>query len=173
MESAKRTETELIIRWMIRADMSQVLAIEREAFDYPWDEKTFVLTIIQRNVIGLVAEADSRIVGYAVYALQPRRIDLLNLAVRNTHRRLGIGTAMIDKLKGKLSLKRRVSITADVIDTNDRGHAFFHSQGFKARLLPDYDELPDGELRDAYRFQFSVSGRGRRPTSTPKQRRAS
>jgi ribosomal-protein-alanine N-acetyltransferase len=57
------------IRWMVRRDMPEVLAIEGESFQNAWHEQDFVRCLRQRNCIGMVAEADMRITGYMIYEL--------------------------------------------------------------------------------------------------------
>ena len=54
---ASRTQ----IRWLIRRDMDDVLAIERASFQFPWTEEEFLCCLRQRNCIGTVAELDHRI----------------------------------------------------------------------------------------------------------------
>ena len=44
------------IRWMIRRDMPEVLAVEGESFEFPWCEEDFLRCLRQRNCIGMVAE---------------------------------------------------------------------------------------------------------------------
>ena len=46
------------IRWMIRRDMSDVLEIENNSFEFPWFEEDFIRCLRQRNCIGMVAEYD-------------------------------------------------------------------------------------------------------------------
>ena len=53
---ASRTQ----IRWLIRRDMDDVLAIERASFQFPWTEEEFLCCLRQRNCIGTVAELDHR-----------------------------------------------------------------------------------------------------------------
>ena len=69
------------MRWMIRRDMPEVLAIEAESFEFPWPEEDFIRCLRGRNFIGMVAEYDDRIVGFMIYELTKKRIEVLNLAV--------------------------------------------------------------------------------------------
>ena len=75
------TCTRCAIRWMIRADMPDVLAIEQDVFEFPWFEQDFVRCLRQRNCIGMVAEQGDRVVGYMIYELHKSRLHLLNFAV--------------------------------------------------------------------------------------------
>ncbi len=49
-------EVRVHIRWMIRRDMPEVLAIEATSFEFPWLDDDFVRTLRRRNCIGMVAE---------------------------------------------------------------------------------------------------------------------
>ena len=95
------------IRWMIRRDMPKVLDIENESFDNPWKEEDFIRCLRQRNCIGVVAECDNEIIGFSIYELHPNKLILVNLAVAKKHRRIGVGSLMIQRLKSKLSQERR------------------------------------------------------------------
>jgi len=143
------------IRWLVRRDMPEVLAIEAESFEFPWQEEDFVRCLHQRNCIGMVAECNRRVVGYMIYELTRNRIHLLNLAVASDHRRRGVGTQMIAKLINKLSSQRRSRITLEVRETNLPAQLFFRANGFRAVcVLHDfYDDTPE----DAYLMQYSYT----------------
>lgn len=142
-------------RWMIRADMPYVLDIERQCFEFPWYERDFQLALRQRNCIGMVAEHGEQIVGYMVYELHKTRLHVLNFAVAYEFRRQGVGRQMIDKLVGKLSSQRRVSMTLEVRETNLAAQLFFKEMGFKAvNILKDYYE---DSAEDAYLMKFRVN----------------
>ena len=69
------------IRWMIRRDMPEVLAIEEQCFEFPWSEEDFIRCLRQRNCIGMVAEHSERVVGFMIYELHKNRLHILNFAV--------------------------------------------------------------------------------------------
>src|SRR4051794_39786908 len=62
------------IRWMIRRDMPEVLAIEHASFDFPWGEEEFLRVLRQRNCIGMVAEHGERVVGFMIYELHKSKL---------------------------------------------------------------------------------------------------
>jgi [ribosomal protein S18]-alanine N-acetyltransferase len=114
-------------RWMIRQDMPEVL----ECGGSMGEEK--ILTHLRRcNVIGMVAERGGRVRGYVLYRLERSRFVLLDFAVNPDDRRLGVGAAMTDKLKGKLSPGRRNRIALDVPEWNLSMQLFLKAQGFIA-----------------------------------------
>lgn len=145
-------EARVHIRWMIRRDMPKVLAIEAECFEFPWLEEDFILCLRQRNCIGMVAEHDDRVVGFMIYELNKTQIQILNFAVAANERRCGIGTQMVAKLIGKLSIQRRSRIALEVRETNLAAQLFFRANEFRAVsvLRNYYDDTPG----DAYLMQY-------------------
>ena len=139
------------IRWMIRRDMTDVLEIENASFEFPWNEDDFVRCLRQRNCIGMVAEQDDTIVGFMIYELHKTRLHILNFAVHQDHRCLGVGTTMVEKLKSKLSHQRRNRIVLEVRETNLEAQLFFKRQEFLA--LSVLRNFYDDTVEDAYLMQ--------------------
>jgi ribosomal-protein-alanine N-acetyltransferase len=140
------------IRWMIRRDMREVLDIESESFEFPWSEDDFINCLRQRNCIGMVADHADRVVGFMIYELHKSRLHVLNFAVADDVRRRGVGTQMLNKLRGKLSDQRRNRILLEVRETNLAAQLFFRDTGFKAVsvLRGYYADSPE----DAYLMQY-------------------
>ncbi|HAN96003.1 MAG TPA: ribosomal-protein-alanine N-acetyltransferase [Planctomycetaceae bacterium] len=137
---------------MIRRDMPEVLRIESSAFEFPWTEEDFIRCLRQRNCIGMVAEAGDRIVGFMVYELHKNQLHILNFAVLDECRRQGVGSQMIEKLVGKLSLQRRSRIQLEVRETNLSAQVFFRNLGFRAvSVLKDHY---DDSTEDAYVMSY-------------------
>ena len=142
------------VRWLIRRDMHDVLIIERASFPDPWTEEDFLHCLRQRYCIGMVAERDGLIVGYMIYTLHDKRLELLNLAVLPDCRRQGVGRAMVDKLIDKLNQQRRRRISLKVIESNLPGQLFFRAMGFRARKVVHgwYDTTDE----DAYLMDYRI-----------------
>jgi len=121
------------IRWLIRRDMDEILEIERTAFCVPWTESDFLECLRAQRVIGTIIEDESnQIAGYLLYELRDRSFHLIRLAIARSWRRNGLGTALIAKIRGKLSPSQRSAITIDVPDSNTGAHLFLQSCGFRA-----------------------------------------
>jgi len=139
MDSDQKQAVRIHIRWMIRRDMPEVLAIEDESFEFPWPERDFVRCLRHRNCIGMVAEHENRVVGFMIYELHAARIHVLNFGVAPDYRRRGVGSQMVAKLVAKLSSQRRSRIVLEVRERNLGGQLFFRTQGFRAvSVLRDY-----------------------------------
>jgi len=88
----------LQIRRLTYADLPQVIAVERRAFTTPWSLAMFVLELSKPSGICLAALLDGRIVGYLVCSRYDTVWHLMNVAVDDRLRRVGIATALIEHL---------------------------------------------------------------------------
>ena len=142
------------VRWMIRRDLVEVLAIEQEAFEFPWSEDDFIRCLRQRNCIGMVAEMAESVVAFMIYELHRSRLHVVNLAVRRSHRRLGVGTLLLDRLAAKLAPDRRDRILLEVRERNLPAQVFFRALGYRAiAVLKDFYQ---DSTEDAYLMQYQV-----------------
>jgi ribosomal-protein-alanine N-acetyltransferase len=163
----QKQEVRVHIRWLIRRDMPEVLAIEAESFEFPWLGNDFAHSLRQRNCIGMIAEYENQVVGFMIYELHKTRIHVLNLAVAGEFRRCGVGSQMIAKLIAKLSVHRRSRIILEVRETNLAAQLFFRENGFRAVsvLRSYYADTPE----DAYIMQHRY--RSERQTAAESSRR--
>jgi ribosomal-protein-alanine N-acetyltransferase len=106
----------------------------------------------------MVAESDGRVVGFMIYSLHKNFLCLMDFAVTPECRKLGVGQAMMQKLKDKLALghkRRRISL--HVSENNLSAQLFFRSQGFRAvKVERDFYEV-GGE--SAYKMIYVLGGR--------------
>lgn len=152
--TTRKPTVDVHLRWMVRRDMPEVLAIEKQCFEFPWSEDDFIRCLRQRNCIGFVAEHCEKIVGFMIYELHSNRIHILNFVVHEDCRFKGVGEAMVNKLKGNLTSDRRSRIMLEIRESNLDAQLFFKACGFRCiSVLRDFyqdDETND----DAYLFQF-------------------
>lgn len=142
------------IRWMIRRDIEQVMAIESAVFEFPWTTDDFVNVLRRRNSIGLVAVDSKEVVhGYLFYEIRRKYLRLLNVAVHPQRLRIGIGSRLISKIKSRL-INRRTQIVLEVRETNLAAQLFFRKHGFRAThiLRNMYKESRE----DLYLMQYSL-----------------
>lgn len=141
--------------------MAEVLEIERLSFEFPWFEEDFIRCLRQRNCIGLVAEAgmSERVVGFIIYELWKTKIHILNIAVHPASRRRDVASQIMEKMLGKLSSQLRVSLTAEVRETNLPAQLFFKSHGFRAVtvLRNCYQDTEEDAYLFRHRFQEAIA----------------
>lgn len=166
-----RTAAPVYCRWMIAFDLPRVLEIERASFeaDY-WKENDFRQALRCQSVIGMVAEQEQDILGYTLYELHKKSVDILNFAVDPRRRREGVGTILINKLKYKLLSHRRQKLTAITPESSLLMLQFLRAHRFRAKgLLKNYCDGEDAiamtyipTVDDAKRlgmeFQFASLG---------------
>lgn len=119
------------IRWAASADYNEILGIEEDQFPDPWTKRDFKLALNDRSTVLKVYEEEGRVLGYVLYKIAKRRMDVLNLAVAYEHMRRGIGREMIKKLISDLSRDGRKQLTARVRERNLAGQLFFRAMGFR------------------------------------------
>lgn len=147
-----KAQVRVHIRWMIRRDMPEVLAIEHASYEFPWCEEEFLRVLRQRNCIGMVAECGERVVGFMIYELHKSRLQVLNLAVAPEYRRMGVGRQMVAKLVGKLSSHRRTKILLQTRESNLPAQLYFRALDFRAVEVVREAYEDTGE--DAYVLQY-------------------
>ena len=159
MGSDQKQGVRVHIRWMIRRDMPEVLAVEQESFEFPWSDEDFLRCLKQRNCIGMVAEHDDRVVGFMVYELNKTRIHVLNFAVALDFRRRAVGIQMISELINKLSDQHRTRIVLEVRETNMAAQLFFRALKFRAVsvLHNYYEDTPEDGYLMQYRYRHERS----------------
>lgn len=89
------------IRWLLRADMSAIAAFEGEDL-HGWGQHRLMHAMRHRDVIALVAEVGEKVVGFAVYLLRPKRLEVLRIAVHPDWRRRGIGSRLLGNIMQKI-----------------------------------------------------------------------
>jgi [ribosomal protein S18]-alanine N-acetyltransferase len=156
IDAITKARLRVYIRWMIRRDMPEVLAIEHSSFDFPWCEEEFLRVLRQRNCIGMVAEYGERVVGFMIYELHKAKLQVLNFAVHPEFRRRGEGRQMVAKLVSQLSSYRRTRIALHVRESSLPAQHFWAAMGFRAEGVEREFYEDTGE--DAYRMQYLFNG---------------
>ncbi len=152
MKSNPKQELRVHIRWILRRDWIEVMDIEFDSFEFPWLEEDFIHCLRRRNVIGLIAEHDERVVAFTVYALNKTQLHILKLAVAPEFRRQGIGSQITRKLIGKLSVRRRNRIVLEVRETATAAQLFWKHCGFRAVAV--VQDFYDNTTDDAYKMRY-------------------
>lgn len=123
------------IRWNIHRDLPAIMEIHRRSFTEPMTEEEILAHLRKREGIGMVAEIGDTIVGHMLYDLWKRKFHLVTLAVHPGYRRMGIGTEMVEKLRGKLSDQYRSHLTIDVHEDNLAAQLFLRECGLRATTV--------------------------------------
>lgn len=132
----------------------QVLQIEEESFEYPWERCDFTCHARQRNCLGRVAKHEEEVVGFMVYELHKTHFLILNFAVRSDFLRQGVGTQLMENMIEDRVNQRRNHITIKIHEDNKTGRDFLTANSYYATsLLRNYWEGfydPHYDSGDAY-----------------------
>ncbi|MBQ6346268.1 MAG: GNAT family N-acetyltransferase [Clostridia bacterium] len=93
-----------------------------------------------------VAEADGDLAGVILAGHDGRRGYIYHMAVAQTHRRHGIGSALVDRCLGALKLEGINKVALVAFRTNDAGNAFWERMGFSLRDDLNYRNRALSEL---------------------------
>lgn len=123
---------------MIRRDIREVLSIDAEATNEPWDKARYTEALKTRSRIGMVIEQPTKgrgrnvVVGTMVYSLHMRHIELERIVVKCSCRLQSLGRQMIAKLQGKLDGHRRTHLRVTVNESDLDTLLFLQAVGFSS-----------------------------------------
>lgn len=134
------------LRLAERADLLDIVRIERASFPQAWPLGAFERFLGQPGFV--VAVADSRVVGYVVADTesgQGRPIGhIKDLAVRPEWRRRGIGSRLLERAISVLTARGADRVKLEVRATNEDARALYKRFGFEAHhVVSSY--YADGE----------------------------
>ena len=164
---AHLTQEHIAIIFMSRSDIanvgggtSSVCRIENETASpgTRWSEDDFLRELSNKNTIGQVAHVNGEVVGFMFYNVEEKKIHLIHMSVAKAYQRKGIGSAMLDKLKAKLTLGRREAITVAVRETLLPAHLFLKKNKFLAFKVKEKAFVDTEEA--AYLFKFEIPSEG-------------
>jgi ribosomal-protein-alanine N-acetyltransferase len=116
------------IRAASSADIGAVAAIEAGAFSDPWSPAAFRTYL---DHLFLVADADGAVLGYLVAWASGSEAEILNLAVRPTARRRGVGRILLWDALGRLAAAGVSSVFLEVRPSNVAARALYAGAGFR------------------------------------------
>lgn len=141
-------------RWMQTKDLDSVTSIELKNNEFYITKEELITLLRRKSVVAIVAIDNDKVIGFIVCELMNRRIQILDMAVHHAYQLKGVGTLLIDKLKEKLSPKKRTKISIEVRETNLGLQLFLQKKEFLGiEVLKDY--YPDTH-EDAFVMTFIV-----------------
>ena len=118
------------IRVMTEDDVSAVMRIERDSYQFPWTEGIF-RDCLRVGYTCRVAEADGDMVGYAVMSAGAGEAHILNLCVRQDARCVGIGRQLINYMLNRARMAGMEDAFLEVRPSNTVAARLYQSLGFQ------------------------------------------
>ena len=110
--------------------LSQMVEIEKEAFDEPWTVGMFAPVFEDDNAYYLVGLLDGEVVCYGGFHKVLDEGQIANIAVRTDMRGQGFGRQLLQTLLDLAKTAGINRITLEVKDTNERAIGLYKSFGF-------------------------------------------
>ena len=163
------SEIPVQIRYLVIRDLPQVLAIEQTCFEFPWTEEEFRQCLQHHpNCLGIVAEHEGRVVGFAIYETPKSRIFITNIAVDPEFQRHNVARQMVQKLVERMIYQRRHKIVIEIRETNLSALLCFRALGFRASTV--LKNFYEDQSEDTYVLQYRLGAEHIDPVYAPAPR---
>ena len=138
----------MIIRKMERADIPQLVELEKLCFSDPWSEAAFEYELTNPLSLWLVASDGDVVAGYVGSQTVMGEADMMNIAVLPAFRRQKIAENLVSQLVESLNEKEAKSLTLEVRVSNVPAISLYEKLGFtQVGRRPGYYRNP---REDAY-----------------------
>jgi ribosomal-protein-alanine N-acetyltransferase len=130
--------------------LDAVLAIEVQAYTFPWTRGNFIDSIAAGYLARALVAVDGELVGYFVAMPGFDEMHLLNLTVSPLHEGRGHARRMLAELRALSTSFAAAAIWLEVRESNARARALYARDGFaEAGMRRDYYPAPQGRREDA------------------------
>lgn len=148
-------DSELTFRQMALEDISAVIQLENEVYQFPWTDRIFK-DCIRVGYDCWLAHLGNTIVAHAVISIAAGESHILNLSVTRNHQGKGIGKRFIQFLLNIARNKRAQIMMLEVRPSNIRAINCYSSAGFnEIGCRKDYYPAPNGK-EDALLFAKQI-----------------
>jgi ribosomal-protein-alanine N-acetyltransferase len=146
---------------MTTAHLDAVMAIENEAYPFPWTRGNFIDSLASGYPAQVLFDSDHRrrAIGYFVAMEGVDEMHLLNLTVAPEAQSQGHGRFMLDVLVDLCRQRRALQLWLEVRQSNPRARALYQRYGFRDMgVRRGYYPAAAGQREDALVMSLDVSG---------------
>ena len=116
-------------RLMTQDDLSVIMRIEEEAYQFPWS-LTIFSDCIKAGYTCWVSEIDNEIIGYAVFINAVQECHLLNLCIEPGLQGNGFGRRLLAKVLDDAKNNDASCVFLEVRPSNEQALQLYESEGF-------------------------------------------
>lgn len=121
----------------------QVAELEKTCFSDPWSENSVRSELSNPLSLWIVAVDGSKVVGYVGSQSVMGESDMMNLAVLEEYRRMGIAVRLVEELIKELSGLGNYQLTLEVRQSNTAAISLYEKMGFcQVGRRPNYYRNP-------------------------------
>ena len=146
----------LWFRRMTLSDLDRVMRVEREVYEFPWNERIFS-DCIRVGYLCWLALLERNLVGHAVISVAARESHMLNLSIARNYQGQGYGRQFIEFLVQQARERDASTMLLEVRPSNAAAIHCYHASGFnQIGSRKDYYPAADGR-EDALLFARELS----------------
>lgn len=121
---------EIQIRAMTEADLPSVVAVERNAYQFPWSEGIF-RDCLRVGYTCRVVELAGEVIGHGILSVGAGEAHVLNVCVREEFRCRGVGRRLMDYLLERGRAAGMTEAFLEVRPSNTAAIRLYQSMGFR------------------------------------------
>ena len=130
--------------------LDAVLAIEVQAYPFPWTRGNFIDSIAAGYLARVLLAADGELIGYFVAMPGFEEMHLLNVTVSARHRSQGHARRLLAELYALSASFAATAVWLEVRESNTRARELYLREGFAdAGRRREYYPAPAGQREDA------------------------
>tara|TARA_B100000767_G_C19674613_1_gene496786 strand:+ start:714 stop:1166 length:453 start_codon:yes stop_codon:yes gene_type:complete len=114
---------------VVKSDLPEILQIENECHYSPWSKNNFVDAINAKNLFTVI-KSNNIVVGYSVSLVTLDECQLLNIAVKRDHQKMGLGRMMLEVLINYCKENNLINIFLEVRYSNTSAISLYSKIGF-------------------------------------------
>ncbi len=146
-------QAKLQLRDMTIADLDVVVSIEQQVHSHPWTRGMFIDALTHGNICKLYS-VEKDIVGYAVLMTALDEVQLLDISIKRTFQRQGLGGKLLAALLAFARDNEFARIILEVRRSNIAAYALYHKAGFsdigvRRGYYPAENNRPESNREDA------------------------
>lgn len=96
-----------------------------------WPEREIRESLQEGVIHGFVVEAGKEVLAFVAARVVMDEAEILNLAVRRSERRKGLGKRLIERTIESLKARGATKVFLEVRESNEAGRAFYKDLGFR------------------------------------------
>jgi ribosomal-protein-alanine N-acetyltransferase len=121
---------DVLIRPMTENDVSEVIAVERASYQFPWSEGIF-RDCLRVGYVCRVVTVNDGIIGYGVMSVGAGEAHILNLCIGESHRCRGVGRRLLSYLVERGAAAGMSEAFLEVRPSNTSAIRLYLSAGFE------------------------------------------
>ena len=147
--SAVIKTSDIYIRPMVEQDVTSIISIEKNAYDFPWGQTIFQ-DCLRSGYSSWVIENNQNLIGYGVMLITSDESHILNLCVHPDYQSMGIGKQLLEHFLGLAERHNIQRVFLEVRENNTNANSLYDKCGFKNVGKRKGYYTTNGRKSDAY-----------------------